>query len=155
MFLAVTLLAMMTVSCDKGILFTDSYRLEGRNWSMYDPARYSCVIEDSLSTFNIDFTVRTSTDYPYRNMYLFVVTSFPSGDTVTDTINAMVADEKGKWLGRGAGDLRELTIPYKSNVYFPEKGEYHFSVIQGMRDTVLKGVHDMGMKISRRERKGK
>ncbi|MRR20437.1 gliding motility lipoprotein GldH [bacterium] len=152
---AVLLLATLTLSCDSGTLFSDNYRLEDRKWSMYDPARYSCTIEDSLRTFNIDFTVRTSTDYPYRNIYLFVVTSFPSGNTVTDTLNAMVADEKGRWLGRGAGDLRELTIPYKSNVYFPEKGEYRFSVIHGMRDTVLKGVYDMGMRISLRERKGK
>ena len=65
--------------------------------------------------------------------------------------SSQVTDEKGKWLGRGAGDIRELTIPFKSNVYFPEKGEYHFRVIQGMRDTILKGVYDVGMKISLRE----
>ena len=118
---------------------------------MYDPASYTVTIDDTVSIYNFDLSIRTSTGYPYRNMYLFVVTSFPSGNTVTDTLTCRIADEKGKWLGRGAGDLRELTIPYKSNVYFPEKGEYHFRVIHGMRDTVLKGVYDMGMKISLKE----
>lgn len=150
-----TLLAVMTLSCDSSTLFSDNYRLEDEKWSMYDPARYTCTIEDTVSTYNLDLTVRTSTEYPYRNMYLFVVTSFPSGTTVTDTLHVRVADEKGRWLGRGAGDLRELAIPYKSNVYFPEKGEYHFRVIHGMRDTVLKGVYDMGMKISLRESRDK
>jgi len=63
----------------------------------------------------------------------------------------MVTDEKGNWLGRGTGNIRELTVPFKSNVWFPETGEYHFRVMHGMRDTVLHGVRDIGMKISRRE----
>lgn len=142
------LLAVVTLSCDRGAVFSGNYHMEDKQWSMYDPARYAFTIEDTLSLYNIDLSVRTSTDYPYRNLYLFVVTAFPSGTTVTDTVHAMVADEKGKWLGRGAGDLRELTIPYKSNVYFPELGEYHFRVIHGMRDTLLKGVYDMGIRIS-------
>lgn len=142
------MLAVITLSCDRNTLFSDNYRIDDRQWSMYDPARYTCSIGDTVSTFNIDLTVRTSTDYPYRNMYLFIVTSFPSGTTVTDTLQAMVTDGKGRWLGKGAGDLRELTIPYKTNVFFPEEGEYHFSVIHGMRDTLLKGVYDMGIRIS-------
>jgi len=145
------MLAVVTLSCDNSTWYSGNYRLDDEKWSMYDPAKYTCSIEDTVRTYDIEFSLRTSTDYPYRNMYLFIVTSFPSGTMVTDTLNAMVADEKGRWMGKGAGDLRELTIPYKSNVYFPEKGEYHFRVIHGMRDTVLKGVYDVGMKISLRE----
>jgi gliding motility-associated lipoprotein GldH len=155
LLIAGMLLAVITLSCDRSTLFSGNYHLEDKQWSMYDPARYAFPVEDTLSTYNIALSVRTSTDYPYRNLYLFVVTAFPSGTTVTDTIHATVADEKGKWMGRGAGDLRELTIPYKSNVYFPEKGEYHIRVVHGMRDTVLKGVYDMGIKVSLKESQGK
>lgn len=147
------MLAVITISCDRNTLFSDTFRIDDRQWSMYEPARFTCTLDDTVSTFNIDLSVRTSTDYPYRNMYLFIVTTFPSGTTVTDTLQAMITDERGMWLGKGAGDLRELTIPYKSNVFFPEEGEYHFSVIHGMRDTLLKGVYDMAMKIYLKEDK--
>lgn len=143
---------LLTISCNRGTYFADTVKMEGETWSMFDPCKFTCMVDDTIRVFNIDLSVRTSTKYPYRNLYLFVVTSFPSGSTVTDTIQVMLANEKGDWLGRGAGDLRELTIPYKSNVYFPEKGEYHFKVIQGMRDTVLKGVYDLGMRISLKEK---
>lgn len=149
------MLAVITLSCDRNTIFSENYRIDDRQWSMYNPARYTCSIGDTVSTFNIDLSVRTSTDYPYRNIYLFIVTTFPSGTTVTDTLQAMITDEKGRWLGRGAGDLRELTIPYKSNVFFPEEGEYHFTVLHGMRDTLLKGVYDMGITISLKEEKGR
>lgn len=149
------MLAVVTLSCDRNTLYSDNYRINDRQWSMYDPARYTCSIDDTVSIFNIDFSVRTSTNYPYRNIYLFIVTTFPSGITVTDTLQAMITDEKGRWLGKGAGDLRELSIPFKSNIYFPETGDYHFRVIQGMRDTLLRGVYDIGMKISLKENKGR
>jgi len=147
----IIMLAVITAACQRNVKYSENYRVEDGNWSMFDQAKYTCTIDDTLKTYNIGLSLRTSTEYPYRNIYLFVLTTFPSGTVITDTIQAMVTDEKGKWLGRGAGDIRELTIPFKSNVYFPEKGEYHFRVIHGMRDTTLKGVYDVGLRISLKE----
>ena len=58
---------------------------------------------------------------PFRNIYLFVTTTSPDGKTITDTLQYNLADEKGKWYGKGFGDIHELNLPYKSNVYFPVK----------------------------------
>lgn len=149
--IAGTLLMLLNMSCDRSTFFADNMRMEEEKWSMYDPGKFTCIIEDTVRIYDLTLSVRTSTGYPYRNLYLFVVTSFPSGSSLTDTIQGVLTDEKGKWLGRGAGDIREITIPFKSNVYFPEKGEYHFKVIHGMRDTVLQGVYDIGMRISVRK----
>jgi gliding motility-associated lipoprotein GldH len=145
---AALLLAVTAVACNRSVRYSENYSLEDGKWSMYEPAKYSCAIDDTVKTYNIALSLRTSPEYPYRNIYLFILTTFPSGTVITDTLQAMVTDEKGEWLGRGAGEIRELSIPYKSNVYFPESGEYHFRVIHGMRDTILNGVYDMGMKIS-------
>ncbi len=155
MIFAAALLALLTLSCTRGTIFSGNHKMQEARWSMYEPADYTCAIDDTASTYDIRFSLRTSTEYPYRNIYLFVVTSFPSGTTVTDTLHAMVADGQGRWLGRGAGDLRELTIPYKSNIWFPEAGDYSFRVIHGMRDTLLRGVYDFGMKITLREEQDK
>jgi len=152
---AALLLAIAAMACDRSIQYSENYKLDKGKWSMFDPAKYTCPIDDTLRTYDIRLSLRTSTDYPYRNIYLFVVTTFPSGTVVTDTLQAMVTDEKGRWLGKGTGDLRELTIPYKSNVFFPESGDYHFRVIHGMRDTLLNGVYDMGMQISLKNGKAK
>jgi gliding motility-associated lipoprotein GldH len=145
---ALLLMAAITLACNRNVKYSENYRLENGRWSMFDPAKYTCTIDDTVKTYNIQLSLRTSSDYPYRNIYLFIMTTFPSGNVLTDTLQVRVTDEKGRWLGKGAGDLKELTIPYKSNVYFPEPGDYHFRVIHGMRDTVLNGVYDMGMKIS-------
>ena len=148
---AVILLTLLSVmSCSRGILYTDTVKMNDEKWSMYDPAKFSCSINDTTGSYNLTVSVRTSTSYPYRNIHLFIVTSFPSGTSITDTIHGSIRNEQGEWMGKGVGDIRELTIPYKSNVFFPESGEYHFKVIQGMRDTVLNGVYDLGLKIAKR-----
>lgn len=149
--IASTLLMLLATSCLRDTYYADNVRMEDEVWSMYDPAKFACAINDTAGIYDITLSVRTSTAYPYRNLYLFVVTVFPSGTSVTDTLQGVLTDEKGNWLGRGAGDIREVTVPYKSNVWFPETGEYHFQVIHGMRDTILRGVCDLGMRISRRE----
>lgn len=152
LYLAGILLTVASVSCNRGTYYSDTVRMDEGRWSMYDPAVFACSFDDTVHLYDINLSVRTSTSYPYRNLFLFIRTTFPSGLVTADTVQAMLTDEKGKWLGRGAGDIRELTIPYKADVYFPERGEYHFSVIQGMRDTNLKGIYDLEFRISRRER---
>lgn len=149
--LLLLLIVVVGPSCNRNIHYSENYSIRDGKWSMYHPAKYSCPVTDTVQTYDIQFSLRTSTDYPYRNLYLFVITTLPSGSIVNDTLNIMVTDEKGRWAGKGTGDLRELTIPYKSNIYFPEQGEYHFRVVQGMRDTLLRGVYDVGIKISRSE----
>jgi gliding motility-associated lipoprotein GldH len=138
--------------CEQKTLFNETKKINNEKWNMYDPAAFRCTVKDTTGAYDVTFSLRTSTEYPYRNIYLFVLTSFPSGFTQTDTVQYAVTNEKGEWLGKGAGDIRELTMHYKSNVFFPEKGLYQFRIIQGMRDTDLKGVYDFGMKIHKRKK---
>jgi len=41
---------------------------------------------------------------------------------MTDTLEYYLADEKGNWFGKGSGDVHELDLPYRSNIYFRAKG---------------------------------
>lgn len=145
-------LLIILAGCEQKTLFNETKRLSGEKWNIYDPAAFRCNITDTTVACDVTFSLRTSTAYPYRNIYLFVVTSFPSGYTQTDTVQYAVTNGKGEWIGKGAGDIRELTMHYRSNVFFPEKGLYQFRIIQGMRDTDLKGVYDFGMKIRKRKK---
>ena len=78
-----------------------------------------------------------------------MTTTSPDGKNLTDTLHYDLADEKGKWYGRGFGDVHELNLPYKSNVFFPRKGTYEFKVQHGMRIENLKGIFDIGLRIEK------
>ena len=110
---------------------------------------FTFPVTDTINLTNVVFTIRTGSDYPFRNIYLFVTAVSPDGKINTDTLQYDLADEKGNWYGKGLGDIHELSLPYRTNVYFPLKGIYKFKIRHGMRIGDLKGVYDLGLRIEK------
>jgi gliding motility-associated lipoprotein GldH len=136
-------------SCNSKIVYTNSQAMTEETWKLMDINAFKVPITDTLNSNNVFFTIRNSSSYPFRNIYLFVTTISPDGKKITDTLQYNLADEKGKWYGKGFGDIHELNLPYKSNVYFPLKGTYEFKIQHGMRVENLKGVYDFGLRIEK------
>jgi len=143
----ITAVSLLFLSCSKNRVFSDTEVMPGEKWDLASVISFSTEIRDTLSSNNILFAIRTGSSYPYRNIFLFVTTTSPDGKTLTDTLQYDLADEKGKRYGRGFGDIRELELPFKTNVFFPRKGVYSFSVRHGMRTEVLNDIYDFGLSI--------
>ena len=139
----------LLLSCDNNVVYTDSIPMPGKKWELLNIPSFGVPIDDTLNRNDVIFTIRTSSSYPFRNIYLFVKTTSPDGKFITDTLEYYLADEKGNRYGKGFGDIRELNLPYKSNVYFPVKGTYRFNIQHGMRVEDLNGVYDFGLGIKR------
>ena len=136
-------------SCNSNVVYTDSLGMPEKVWGVMTFPAFKIPITDTINSNNIVFTIRTGSSYPFRNIYLFVTTTSPDGKNITDTLHYNLADEKGNWYGKGFGDIHELNLPYKSNVYFPLKGTYQFKIQHGMRIEDLKGVYDFGLRIEK------
>ena len=145
--LLISVAGLLLVSCGNNITYTESYPMADNTWRLMDIKSFNAQITDTAVLNNMFFTIRTGTDYPFRNIFLFASISLPDGTNLTDTLEYSLADDKGNWLGSGFGDVRELKLPYRYNVYFPERGEYIFEVRHGMRVEDLKGVYDFGLRI--------
>ncbi len=141
------LLLTVLSSCGRDIVFSGSAAMDKNTWDLMNKVTFEVPVSDTVHSNNIFFTIRTGTSYPYRNIYLFVTTMSPDGKTIGDTLQYFLADEKGEWYGKGFGDIKELNLPYKSNVYFPKKGTYRFTLQHGMRTQELKGVYDFGLSV--------
>jgi gliding motility-associated lipoprotein GldH len=150
--LIVFALGILAVNCthSKNVVFTDSAVMPGATWSLADKPDFRVNVDDSTARMNLFFSIRTGSEYAFRNIWLFVTATSPDGKTsVTDTLQYDLADEKGKWYGRGFGDIHELKLPYRQNVFFPAKGTYHFKIQHGMRMLDLKGVYDIGVRVEK------
>jgi gliding motility-associated lipoprotein GldH len=148
-FLLSVSLLLLIAGCRNNVVYTDSTAFPSGIWKIDNIAEFKPDISDTAAIRNIFFTIRTGASYPFRNIWLFVNTISPSGKSITDTLQYMLADEKGKWYGRGFGDLRELDLPFRSGIWFPEKGMYRFRITHGMRTVDLKGVEDIGLRIEK------
>ena len=140
---------LILLSCNSNVIFTDSATMNNNKWSLFDNPDFSFPVTDIINSTNIYFTIRTGSKYPFRNIYLFVTTSSPDGKSITDTLQYDLADEKGNWYGKGTGDIHELDLPYKTNVFFPLKGTYHVKIQHGMRIGDLQGVYDIGLRVEK------
>lgn len=140
---------LIIAACGKNILFTDSVSMPGKIWELSNIAAFDYNVNDTLSKTDVSFMLRTGSDFPFRNIFLFVTALSPDGRSITDTLEYQLADEKGNWYGKGSGDIHELNLPYRSNVFFPIKGIYSFKIRHGMRTGDLKGVYDIGLRIEK------
>lgn len=147
--LIIILLVTVAPGCSRNTLYTDVTGIPSEEWSLNNVVEFKPEMTDTSSICNITFSIRTGASFPFRNIWLFINTVSPSGKSITDTLQYNLADEKGKWYGHGFGDIHELELPFRTGIYFPEKGTYTFKIRHGMRVETLKGVYDLGLRIEK------
>lgn len=132
--LSLSILTTLFCSCSNNVVYSQYERFdENKGWAKsYQPV-FSYDNKDTLQLCDVYINVRNAESYPFRNLFMFLHTTDPKGIKTTDTIECVLADEKGKWLGSGLGDLYDNTIMYKKNTRFRHLGAYKFSFEQAMR----------------------
>jgi gliding motility-associated lipoprotein GldH len=124
-----------------------SIRISG--WSKDSLYVFRVPINDTTSTYNIYVNVRNRGEYPYQNLWLFMRTISPDTIKIKDSIECFLADQRGKWLGSGMGSIMEMPILYKQNIKYHKKGVYQYQIGHGMRDSLLTGINDIGLRIEK------
>ena len=148
-FFIATLFAALLSSCGQPAIFDEQINIDNAKWFKGESARFSVAINDSLTAYDFYLTVRNTTNYRYSNLYIFLLTHFPNGNLSRDTIECILADNTGKWLGKGWGSMKENTILLKQNLRFPLTGEYQFLIQQAMRVDTLEGISNVGLRIEK------
>ncbi|MGZ4048680.1 MAG: gliding motility lipoprotein GldH [Bacteroidia bacterium] len=138
-------------SCDSKRIFEQNQALPESGWASSNIVKFNVDIKDPATATNFYINVRNADGYPYNNLFLFIKTTFPDGKMSNDTLECILADEKGKWIGSGIGDLYDNQIPFKKNVRFPLAGTYSFEIQQGMRTDNIPLIMDVGLRIEKAE----
>ena len=137
------------VSCDRKRVFESYEKLDQGGWHKDSVVVFKVELTDTTRNHNLYVNIRNEGTYPYSNLWLFLSIGSPDGKNLTDTVEFSLAEASGRWRGSGIGDLHDNQILYKSSVYFSHKGEYIFQIKQGMRDNLLKGIRDVGIRIEK------
>lgn len=137
-------------SCKKAALYDKNLEINDGNWSIVQKPQFLVSIEDTLQNTDVYINLRNSSCYPYSNIFLFINTTFPNGKQARDTLECILANDKGQWLGDGLGDIWDNRILFKKNVRFPQKGVYTFEFEQAMRLDPLPCISDIGLRLESR-----
>ena len=144
------LLAAGLFSCrNEEVVFYTFNHLSANGWNKREIQTFVPEIEDSLSFYDIDISLRYTNDYAFSNLWLFIGYTDEEGFSCTDTLECRLADVYGKWYGSGWGASYQQVIPFKKRFRFPRRGEYRFSIQQGMREDVIRHIEDVGLSVKK------
>ena len=140
------LAAVLLASCGKNVVLDELHTFEDSRWHMDSVVRIVWEPEQSEDPVFMSMYIRHSTEYPYNNIFLFRSIESTQGLEYTDTVNVALADPLGVWNGSGMSNLKTLEIPIgQGAVRFRDDERYTLKITQGMRDTVLYGIQDVGV----------
>jgi len=146
----VVLIAVLALySCDRSGVYEENISTAKNTWNENDIAKFQVDISDTVLYHNVYLNIRNTTDYPNSNLFLFITTTSPAGFSQTDTLECLLADEQGNWLGKGFGYIRDNRVPFKQDIRFPMKGVYKFEIKQAMRTDELKGIASIGVRVEK------
>lgn len=142
-------ISLLLLSCQQGVVFTEFKALPKSGWMADSMIVFTPVLEDSMALYDMQLLVRHTDRYGYQNLWLFVDMKQDSVLVRRDTIEAMIANERGEWLGHG---VSKYTLPLLYLEHIKLHGsEYEVIVQQGMREEMLLGITDFGLKVIKNE----
>ena len=146
----ILLIVTILSSCvNKNVIFDESVVISNAAWNNQDFPYFDVNVEDTTSAYNFYLNIRHLENYRYSNFYMFLHTTFPDGNQTHDTIELVLSYPDGRWIGKGSGSMRDNNILLNNNLHFPEKGNYRFEIEQAMRESVLEGITDVGIRFEK------
>lgn len=139
-------IALLCSACRERVVYTTFHSLPLEGWHQDSALTYTAEITDSTALYDMLIIVRYNGEYPYQNLWLFVDEYQGETCVYQDTIEALLADDYGRWLGTGISRY-ELPLLYDEQRRFERTGEHRFVIRQGMRSEWLKGIQDIGVVI--------
>jgi len=136
-------------ACSSSVLFDNNKSLPGNVCKSDQVIRFDVELKDTVSICKFYLNLRHTTDYRYANIFLFINTTFPDGKEARDTVECILADPAGKWLGKGISNIRDNQVLLRRGIRFLQQGTYIFEFEQAMREPELFGVMDLGLRIAK------
>ncbi|MFZ4740982.1 MAG: gliding motility lipoprotein GldH [Bacteroidales bacterium] len=137
------------VSCGKPPLIDKSMEVNETSWDVKEKLKVDVLIDDTISSFNFHINIRNTTDFKNSNFFLFIKTTFPNGQIAIDTLGFYLANNEGKWLGKGNGKIKDNKILFKRAAIFPMIGKYTFEIEHAMREKQVSGIKTIGIRIEK------
>ena len=143
------------LGCNDSILYREFINL-GKSWPLSKKVSFNI----DKTTFNIDYDydiyihLRNNNEYQYSNIFLIGIIKDSINIIEKDTLEYVMANSEGKWLGKGFSSLKESKLWWKSNYKFPDVNTLTFEIDQVTRkngsqyqDNDLRGIVDIGLSI--------
>ena len=143
----------MAAGCLPAPYFQKEESIPQYAWTYNFKPSFTFTITDTTSLYQPWFLIRHTQAYPYSNIWMWVYVKSP-GDSLPrkERVNITLAENSGKWLGRGMGEIYEqrMKIEFSDSIRFRRSGTYTVSLEQNMRINPLPEVLNVGFRLEKK-----
>ncbi len=136
----------LLVSCGEQPMYEKVYSFEGKEWKQDVKPEYVVKVNDISKEYDFTLSLRTTTDYKYNNLWVFMKTISPDGTTAREPFEIHITNPDGSWIGNKTGTIVETPLYFKRRK-LPQAGEYTFIIEQGITESVIDEVLDLGFRV--------
>lgn len=140
------LIAVLLTACGEQPYYEKVVAFEGREWHQNVKPSYSFEVKDVNKEYDFTLSLRTSTEYKYSNLWVFMKTITPDGTVAREPFEIKITDATGAWIGEKSGSVVTTPLTFRSRK-LPKKGKYTFTIEQGITQTKVTNVHDLTFRV--------
>lgn len=117
-------------------------------WHKGDTLSYEIPSNLEKGEYIIEVGIRHSGIYKYKNIWIEVANNFTNSKKIKcDSIQLILADKEGNWLGKGISGLYQKDSLLTKKFTVTNSNKAKISVRHIMRDKNLPGIRDFGIKL--------
>ena len=135
------------ISCESAPTFEKSYIFENKEWKQDVKPSFTVDIKDASKDYDFVLTLRTTTEYKYSNLWVYMNTKTPNGEKAREPFELKITNPDGSWIGKKTGTIVENSLNFKRRK-LPLKGKYTFILEQGITDSKINQVLDIGLVVT-------
>jgi len=137
---------MVLFSCSEPPFYEKVYSFENKEWKQDEKLKFEVEITDLDEPYDFTLFVRTTTDYKYNNLWLFMKTEAPDGSSGREPFQLVISNPDGSWVGNKTGTIVETPLSF-SKRKLPLKGKYTFTIEQGVTESKVDEILDLGFRV--------
>ncbi len=137
-------------SCKKDILAHAKWDFHEHGWIKGDNKEMKILASDTTQAYLMDIEIEHKVSYKYQNLYIRILTTFPSGKKISSVTSLELANPDGSWAGKCSTNLCKVTLPLQRGFTFPETGEYQLIIEPFMRMDTIDGLKRMSVTCRKR-----
>jgi gliding motility-associated lipoprotein GldH len=131
-------------ACSNLPTYEKAYTFKDKVWKQNVKPVFVVDIQDTSKAYNFTLTLRTTTDYKYSNLWVYLNTKTPKKQTGREAFEIKTTYPDGTWIGTKTGTIVEHTLNFNKRK-LPEKGNYVFILEQGITQSIVDEVLDISL----------
>jgi len=146
-------LLLVFYSCGDNPLFMKTHKFQDNQWKQNEKPIFKVNFPGDTITYDVLFTLRSTIDYSYNNIWLYINTKGPEckecptiGSILRRApVEIKMAKPNGEWIGNKSGTYVDHKLKFRQRRFC--KGEYSFEVEQGVTIGTLDELSDLTIEV--------